>query len=100
MSLDLLQFIERNQQRRVHLLAAGLGAFVTLVVWWVHVEHPGAFPDPVFHGFVNIGNLVFVIAPPFVTVFCIGHIFFKPLPGAAAGPMSSYLKHQESTRRW
>ena len=100
MNFKFLQFLE-NAQRKWHLLVALHGTVGTLLVWWVHLTHPGTFPDPFLADRVNTARLIFVLGPPFLSVFCLGNIVLRQTSRIEkSGPMTGYLHQQESDRKW
>ena len=101
MSTDLLQLLEENGGRKVHLVLAGISIVLTSLMWWIHLTHPGMFPDPFLRGSVNRARLIVAIAPPFLFVFCLANAFsMRSEVDKPSGPMSGYLQQQESDRRW
>jgi hypothetical protein len=99
--MDVVASVEHNS-RTSNFIIAIAGAVGTVVLWWVHLAHPGIFPDPVYDGgHSNFPRFAVGLTPPFLMVFALAHAAF-PRPAAinTFGPMSSYLKQQASARLW
>src|SRR5215470_11356596 len=101
MTFSLLQFLEGNSHRRVQLAIAVVSAVGTFIVWWIHLTYPGTFPDPFIGDQVNRARLIFVLAPPFLTVFCLGTAVVRRFPAIETSrPMMGHLRQRESERKW
>jgi hypothetical protein len=98
--VDITGAIEHNS-RTTNFVIAVAGAIGTAVLWWVHLTHPGTFPDPVYDGgHSNAARLIIGLAPPFLTIFALAHAVLPSAEVDPSGPMSSYLKQQASGRLW